>query len=72
MGAPQHLFCAFAVELSSLAIMSKLTKRSKGFLRLLTSSVEMVFMWPMKAKMVLFSLCSLEDRRHLCPSLDCL
>lgn len=52
VGAHQHLLCAFAVELSSLAIMSKLTKRSKGFLRLLTSSVEMVFMWPMKAKIV--------------------
>lgn len=52
VGAQQHLFCASAVELSSLAIMSKLTKRSKGFLRLLTSSVEMVFMWPMKAKIV--------------------
>lgn len=50
VGAPQCLFCAFAVELSSLAIMSTLTKRSKGFLRLLASSVEMVFMWPMKAK----------------------
>lgn len=39
----QHLLCAFAVELSSLAITSNLTKRSKGFLGLFTSSVEIVF-----------------------------
>lgn len=61
----QHLFCAFAVELSSLAIKSKLTKRSKGFLGLLTSNVETVFMWPVEAKIFLFSLYSLEDRKHL-------
>lgn len=39
----QHLLCAFAVELSSLAITSNLTKRSKGFLGLFTNSVEIVF-----------------------------
>lgn len=39
------IFWALAVELSSLAIVSNLTKRSQGSVGLFTSSVEMVFLY---------------------------
>lgn len=63
----QHFFWAFHVELSLVAIMSKLTKRSKGLLGLLTSSVEILFSCGQgKAKSCLFGLCYLEDRKTSC------
>lgn len=50
-----------------VAIMSILTKKSKGFLGLLTSSVEILFLCGQgKAKAFLFSLCYLEDRKTSC------
>lgn len=54
------------VSYSLVAIMSRLTKKSKSFLGLLTSSVEILFLCGQgKAKTFLFSLCYLEDRKHL-------
>lgn len=44
----QQFFWALALSCSPVAINSKLTKKSKGFLGLLTSSVEIVFRRPGK------------------------